>query len=496
MEEDTKPHVRQINLEDFPWIQGVDPSLANHNRIETYETAKNILSVFSPNFCNCKNENIRVEKTTKPEIPGTIPTIAILNRVGEKSRAGIVYRIQIGDIVAALKVMPITEENHVNKNIKETENANKLSNLVVENECKFFPLVYAAYKCEDILYPLDSEFLGDALKYAISIKATKKLETTLTEKKFYAMPDKNNLHRTVRLAIRNVKKIPSVLKNMSYRGIESTQEFLNTMADEVNKILEISGIKGSDIKEEDLKPKLEGNLLISELANGDIISYSKYLINKTEKLSNNYWFEILQGVLKGIKAMQSVNIIHNDLHPGNVLILIKNDEILPLIHDFGESEIVKEDETWNLEKRSTDITHFLDTILKTVLIIEQGTAPITDAMSEEFKQFTIDYLKLADDLSQNPETNQETYMELIINKFNEMKTEFFQRNPLPDPTPPPVPPINPIEELVPTPRGGNRKTNSKNKAKTRKTRKTYKNFNKKITKKQKKHSKKKRGSRR
>jgi hypothetical protein len=83
----------------------------------------------------------------------------------------------------------------------------------------------------------------------------------------------------------------------------------------------------------------------------------------------------------------------------------------------------------------------------------------------------------------------------FLNKFNEMKTAFFQRNPPPAPTPPPVPPIKPLEELVPTPRlgGFNRKTNSKNKAKTRKT---YKKFNKKTTKKQKRHSKKKLGSRR
>ena len=265
---------------------------------------------------------------------------------------------------------------------------------------------------------------------------------------------------------------------------------------EINRIFNISGVTDVSVTAQELRPKLEGNLLISELANGDIISYSKYLINKSEKLSNNYWFEILEGVLKGIKAMQSDNIIHNDLHPGNVLTLIKNDEILPLIHDFGESEIINvAQETWNLEKRSTDIKHFLDTILTTELIIDNGTASITDAMSEEFKQFTIDYLKLADDLSQNPETNQETYMELIINKFNEMKTVFFQRNPPPAQTQPSIPPMNPVEEPGPTPRlgGFNRKTNSKNKAKTRKT---YKKFNKKTTKKQKRHSKKKRGGRR
>lgn len=493
MEEETKPPVKQINLEYFPWIMGVIPNLTPHNRIETYNAAKRILNDFTPNFCNCKNENVRV--TINSATPET--TIAILNRVGEKSRAGIIYRIQIGDILAALKVMPITEENHVNKNKKETKIANLLSEHVVNNTCKFFPLVYGNYDCEDILYPIDSEFLGDALKYAISRKANEILETTLHDflNELDGIKEEEILRRTVRLAIRNVKKIPSFLKNNTYTGIESTSVFLNDMAREVNRIFEISGIKYVDTTEEELKPKLEGNLLISELANGDIISYSKYLINKSEKLSNNYWFEILEGVLEGIKVMQSDNIIHNDLHPGNVLILIKKTEIIPLIHDFGESEIinVNERETWNLEKRSTDIKHFLDTILKTELIIDNGTAHITDAMSDEFKKFTIDYLKLVDDLSKNHETNQETYMELIINKFNEMKTIFFQSNPSQAPTPPPVPPIKPLEELVSTPRGGNRRTHSKNKAKTRKP---YKKNNKKTTKKRRMYSKKKRGSRR
>jgi hypothetical protein len=42
MEKDTKPSVKEVNLEDFPWIQGVESVLANHNRIETYQTAKKI----------------------------------------------------------------------------------------------------------------------------------------------------------------------------------------------------------------------------------------------------------------------------------------------------------------------------------------------------------------------------------------------------------------------------------------------------------------------
>jgi hypothetical protein len=488
MEKDTKPSVKEVNLEDFPWIQGVEPVLANHNRIETYQTAKKILSDFTPNFCNCENENVRVTKKTETATPGTIPTIAILNRVGEKSLAGIIYRIQIGDILAALKVMPITNNDHVDKNQKETYIANLLSNLVLDNSSIFFPLVYGDYKCENILYPLDSEFLGDALRYAISKKATDILEKTLEEKKIKPSS-------AVRVAIRNVKKNLSVLKDARYRGRESTIEFLNTMADEINRIFNISGVTDVSVTAQELRPKLEGNLLISELANGDIISYSKYLINRNEILSNNYWFEILGGVLKGIKAMQSVNIIHNDLHPGNVLILIKNNETLPLIHDFGESEIVNEGETWNLEKRSTDIKHFLDMILRRELTLEQRTAFITDAMSDEFKQFTIDYLALSDNLSQNPETKQEMYVELMINKFNEMKTNFFKINPPPAQTRPPIPPMNPVEEPGPTPRQGgfNRKTNSKNKAKTRKT---YKKNNKKTTKKQKRYSKKKCGSHR
>jgi hypothetical protein len=170
-----------------------------------------------------------------------------------------------------------------------------------------------------------------------------------------------------------------------------------------------------------LIPKLEGNILISEMANADVVNYSKEIIIKGQILPNEKWISIIEGVLFGIRDMQKKNIIHKDLHPGNVLVLIKNEGevIIPLIHDFGSSEIL---ESWSGEDtRSFDIFTFLSKLIIYELDIEKpGTsepAKITDSMTPEFLDFIKRFLSIIEEQSKDPSHETPEFMdeyELII----------------------------------------------------------------------------------
>ena len=78
-----------------------------------------------------------------------------------------VYKINIGSKQAALKVLPITDEKLLEQNLNEIYIAKLLSNLVLNKLSIFFPIVYNSYKCNDIIYPINSKFLPDSFKYAI-----------------------------------------------------------------------------------------------------------------------------------------------------------------------------------------------------------------------------------------------------------------------------------------------------------------------------------------
>jgi hypothetical protein len=279
----------------------------------------------------------------------------------------------------------------------------------------------------------------------------------------------------VKVALRKFKTSSSI-RNVQFDRSEPPEVFLDKMIQEVNTFFEDNKLDMPEIDRtkflsseeyQKLIPKLEGNILISEMANADVVNYSKEIIIKGQILPNEKWISIIEGVLFGIRDMQKKNIIHKDLHPGNVLVLIKNEGevIIPLIHDFGSSEIL---ESWSGEDtRSFDIFTFLSKLIIYQLDIEKpGTsepAKITDSMSPEFLDFIKRFLSIIESQTKEPQHETPEFMDHIITIFNSEKTQLT--------------------------RGGfNKNSYLKNKKKTKKIRKKYK---KKLTKKRRINSKKK-----
>ena len=117
---------------------------------------------------------------------------------------------------------------------------------------------------------------------------------------------------------------------------------------------------------------IQSHLLFSQLAYSDLKNYASRL-NKDELN------EVILQVLKGIRDMQlHCNIVHNDLHLGNVLLLYnpKKYKIQALIHDFGRS--VKINKQFNSIQRKKDIIIFLSSIRE--LKVSETNSKISDVL--------------------------------------------------------------------------------------------------------------------
>jgi hypothetical protein len=104
---------------------------------------------------------------------------------------------------------------------------------------------------------------------------------------------------------------------------------------------------------------ISSQLLFSELAYTDLRHYL------TKRIPKEILNIIVLQVLEGIRDLQVYcNIVHNDLHLGNILLLHNPEkEINIMIHDFGRSKSIKKFSSINLK---TDIRTFLLEIKKYV----------------------------------------------------------------------------------------------------------------------------------
>jgi hypothetical protein len=462
--------IKELDLQQSPRDYSVEKNLNTDNRIKKYETVIDFLArieIDELKFCDCHNSEI--EKINNSESTTSLcPNIQIVSQIGSNSLAGLVYKIFINGNEAAMKVMPVTNDELLTQNKKEIEIANIFSQLVISGQSIFFPIVYGSYICNNIKYKKGTKFIVDSLKYSINKKLYDWLVSILTEKQLINNPK-------VKVGLRRFKT-SSFVRNVEFDRNEGPDFFLHKMIEKVNIFFKDNGLEMPEIDRtkllssvayQNLIPKLEGNILISEMANADIVTYSKEFITKGEILPNDKWINIIEGVLFGIRDMQKENIIHKDLHPGNVLVLIKNEGevIIPLIHDFGNSEILK---LWSRydDTRSFDIMTFLYRITTYQLdIVKPGTsepAKITDSMSPELVEFIERFLIIIESQTKEPEYETPEFMDHIITIFNSEKTQLI--------------------------RGGfNKNSHFKNKKITKKMRKKYK---KKQTKKRRINSKK------
>jgi hypothetical protein len=110
------------------------------------------------------------------------------------------------------------------------------------------------------------------------------------------------------------------------------------------------------------KDKYKSHILMSELANEDLYTY---LYKNHSILSNDDWIELINHCLKAISDLHNkLNVIHNDLHLKNFLVIKYENHIIPLIHDFGSSEFVNYDEIKLYNYDKLDIEFFLNNLLE------------------------------------------------------------------------------------------------------------------------------------
>jgi hypothetical protein len=423
----------KLDLRHTPRDYGVQEEIDILDRYKKNSIIRSYLS--NINFCECHNYEIELLESLTTGLQDMASTtssnsakkslcsnIQIISQIGSDSVDGIVYKISINDIDAVMKVMPITDEKLLNQNKNEIMLANICSELVTTQKSAFFPIVYGSYFCNNIKYKSDCKFLNISLKYEISKILENWGNRIISDSGIV-------ISRGLKTKLKRFRTINYVTNTELFTS-KDISIFLDYMIQMMHEYFHDLGLEMPDIDKESLLsteeykiliPKLQGNILISEIANADIVNYSIKSINEGQILPDNIWLSIIEGVLIGIKDLQTQNIIHKDLHPGNVLVLIntEQDTITSLIHDFGHSEII---DVWSYDdNRSTDILTFLSKILTYQLNIlnpETGEpARITDSMTQNIKRLIDNLLSFIEDETKKPILNSPHFMDHIIDYF-------------------------------------------------------------------------------
>lgn len=121
-------------------------------------------------------------------------------------------------------------------------------------------------------------------------------------------------------------------------------------------------IKNENFKENNRYLKLlieHADINLSKLYKKDIVKFNE--------------ISIIQQILSSILAYSKFGIIHNDLFPRNILIKIKDNDVLSIISDFGFSLIDRSSQIFN-EKKYTSIVD--DDIFNHVNLITNNTCNI------------------------------------------------------------------------------------------------------------------------
>lgn len=244
-------------------------------------------------------------------------------RIGSPSENGQVFRMKCGSNIA-LKIMPICYSTSQLENENELKLAKLLSKAVQSGESIHFPMVYASGYCEHVMLE-KNDFLY-RYQFFILAQMIKEWNELENENKPIELPD---------------------IYTMNYETEEFVNAYLNTNT-EVDRgpnhiVSQLRDFFQDDIKKTHetlqevmekrfLLPDLPAHVLYSELANMDL---KQYLTQ--HRLSDSEYMDIINQVIDAVKELQSHRIVHNDFHLGNVLVVIQNDSLLLLIHDFGKS---------------------------------------------------------------------------------------------------------------------------------------------------------------
>lgn len=297
-----KPNIKQFDTRNTTWKQSGD-----------YDTTSRLLT--SDMYQEVKiDENCACAPKKVKNCP-----VRVKKRIGSESKHGEVYKVSISkpSITLAAKIMHINSPESIRENLNEMKITEMASNLVTEGKSEHFPILYETFHCSDTLYTdsrndmaLDTVYYHYMKNIKVPEKVKREISRTFSESK------KQNIKKLRKIIIRTVKE---------YNGTDMT------------KILQ--------------EIKIPSNIMFMEIAWGDLKNY----MEKGAKISEENLFNILIGVLTAISHLQSINVVHGDLHIANVLLIKQDKEFIPLIFDFGKSFIV---DKWTNNERIEDVMNF------------------------------------------------------------------------------------------------------------------------------------------
>lgn len=288
---------------------------------------------------NLNSERINIYNLTKNNLEN-LCEINIDQRIGMESTMAEVFKVSLSkdiNIYSAGKILPITNDNSYINNEKEIRFAIEASELVINNESLYFPLVYDFILCNETYFydnnkklkPFSLKFYEKSLRY--------QRFKFLKEYKYFSNLEINN---------EIVDKILKYKRNLVEPDI---------IVNKINEYYSLNVI---------LPDKIQSHILFSELACFDLDYYISFL-SQTNNLNLKNLNELLKHIFLAIRDMTlKLDLLHQDLHLGNILLINdKNSKngYIPLIHDFGKSRKLKYKKSGELEHfdKEHDLFYFL-----------------------------------------------------------------------------------------------------------------------------------------
>jgi serine/threonine protein kinase len=230
-------------------------------------------------------------------------------RIGSESTMAQVFEVEINNYPVAVKVLPITSKESYSQIENEVNLARLASQFVLEDKSIYFPIVYGGILCP---------------------------ETYFYNGAYYEKSRRFQEYEYLLSLTNDEKKISQIL---SYK----------------KKFVDASVVAKKVFLAKDLlfTGKVKAYLLFSELASYDLKYYLQH---------NTLTIELIKDIFKAIYDLHTkLNIVHNDLHLGNILIKGNQGNLVPLIHDFGKSYISDFESEYD---RKDDLLHILNKLIE------------------------------------------------------------------------------------------------------------------------------------
>ena len=265
----------------------------------------------------------------------------IVSRIGSESSAANVFQVCSHGVRIACKVMP---NNGTTDKIQldEVIHAGMVSNLVLKNLCPFFPVVYFARRHVPTALPpsvkQESEnqmFNLDNVSVRARLNACRsRLIDLLLQRREVSADAKERLRENRRYLETSEVSGPRELKVLF--GFVDQTATAPVFDASLQQALQDT-------------PYFPSTLLFSELAHADLGTLltkndlPDYLTGPAAQLRTipAVFVQLCMQVITAIQAMQKYyGMVHYDLHWENVLITFDNDNMIPLVHDFGNAQMV------------------------------------------------------------------------------------------------------------------------------------------------------------